>query len=321
MRHELDDTDRRIVAALLAAPRASWRTIAGSLGLSERTVVRRAGPLLADGTVRITAVPNPTLFPELIPMALRIRCRPNRVREIAATLARRPDTLWVDVLGSGDEICLVGFLDGPESRNTLLLRDLPATAAVHSWSAHALLRVFVDAFTWTGGLLTTQEAAALRADRSPGVSSVAPVRSDDPLIRTLVENGRASYADLADRTDTTPLTARRRLTTLVSAGMLRLAAEVDLALLGVNADALLWVNVAPGELDEVGRTISRHPQVRFTAAITGPANLLIAAATTDLDALYTFLTDTIGTLPGIGAIDVSPILATVKRTGVIRGSV
>ena len=83
MRHQrqvLDATDRRIAAVLMASPRASWRTVAEVLELSERTIVRRAAPLLQDGTLRPTAVRNPALFPRIVPMALRIRCRPSRSR-------------------------------------------------------------------------------------------------------------------------------------------------------------------------------------------------------------------------------------------------
>ncbi|MFD8396225.1 Lrp/AsnC family transcriptional regulator, partial [Streptomyces sp. NPDC059680] len=40
---------------MLAAPRASWRTVGRVLGISERTVVRRAAPLFGDGTLRATA--------------------------------------------------------------------------------------------------------------------------------------------------------------------------------------------------------------------------------------------------------------------------
>ncbi|MFF4546837.1 hypothetical protein [Streptomyces sp. NPDC001435] len=50
--------------------------------------------------------------------------RLNRISVIAAALARRPDTVWVDVLGGGDEICTILFLEGPDARNTLL-RELP----------------------------------------------------------------------------------------------------------------------------------------------------------------------------------------------------
>jgi DNA-binding Lrp family transcriptional regulator len=142
MRHMLDETQRRIAAVLMASPRASWRTAARVLEISERTVVRRVGPLLHDGTLRLTAIRNPARYPRLIPMELRIRCRLSRIKTIAAGLARRADTVWVDILGGGDEISSVLFLDGPQARTTLLLRDLPATAAVQSWDAYDLMKVF-----------------------------------------------------------------------------------------------------------------------------------------------------------------------------------
>ncbi|MFE1879378.1 AsnC family transcriptional regulator [Streptomyces diastatochromogenes] len=316
--HLLNETDSRIAAAMLASPRASWRTVGRVLGISERTVVRRAAPLFHDGTLRATAVHNPVWFPDLIPLALRIRCRPNRISSIAATLARRPDTIWVDVLGGGDEICTILFLDGPDARNALLLRDLPATPAVQSWTSHVLLRVFPASFDWSGGLLSEAELAGLRPDTpaAPTPSALLPV--DHQLIAALIEDGRASYTDLARRADTTPLTARRRLEALVGGQVLRLATEVDLARLGIRTEALLWIAVAPGGLEETGHQLSRHPQVRFTSAITGSANLLVAVAAADLNALYHFLSDTIGALEHITTIEVTPILTGVKRTGLVR---
>ena len=338
MRHSLDETDRRIAAALLIAPRASWRTLAHCLDLSERTVVRRAGPLYADGTLRATVVRNPVRFPALIPLALRVRCRPNRVRAVAATLARRPDTVWVDVLGGGDEISTILFLDGPEARNTLLLRDLPATAAVVSWTSHALLRVFPTSFAWSTDLLSEQETALLHAadpfsahwfsagwlaasaDAPKPTEPVEPTEPlmDDPLVAALSANGRAGYTELAARTGLSPLTARRRVDALIRGGVVRLATEVDLALLGCHAEALLWLTVSPGALEATGEALGRHPRVRFAAATTGPANLLLAVAVPDLSALYTFLTETVGALDRITTVETTPILATAKRTGLPR---
>ncbi|MFJ1750619.1 Lrp/AsnC ligand binding domain-containing protein [Streptomyces sp. NPDC088116] len=303
---------------MLASPRASWRTVGRVLGISERTVVRRAAPLFHDRTLRATAVRNPVWFPDLIPLALRIRCRPRQISAIAATLARRADTVWVDVLGGGDEICAILFLDGPDARNTLLLRDLPATPAVQSWTSHVLLRVFPAAFDWSGGLLTEAELTSLRPDASAPAARSALLPVDHALITALAEDGRASYADLAHRADTTPVTARRRLDALVGDQVLRLATEVDLARLGIRTEALLWITVAPGGLEETGRQLSRHPQVRFASATTGPANILVAVAAADLNALYDFLSNTIGGLTHISTIEVTPILSGVKRTGLVR---
>ncbi|MEU2916408.1 Lrp/AsnC family transcriptional regulator [Streptomyces massasporeus] len=104
---------------------------------------------------------------------------------------------------------------------------------------------------------------------------------DTALIARLTEDGRATYTDLARRASIAALTARRRLELLVQSQVLRQA--TDLALLGAQTEALLWISVRPGALQETARTLSAHPHVRFCAAATGPANLVVAAA--NLDAL------------------------------------
>ncbi|GHH29631.1 Lrp/AsnC family transcriptional regulator [Streptomyces lanatus] len=106
---------------------------------------------------------------------------------------------------------------------------------------------------------------------------------DTALIARLTEDGRATYTDLARRAGITALTARRRLELLVQSQVLRQA--TNLALLGAQTEALLWISVRPGALQETARTLSAHPHVRFCAAATGPANLVVAVAAANLDAV------------------------------------
>jgi DNA-binding Lrp family transcriptional regulator len=319
-RQELDETERRIAAVLMASPRASWRTVAQVLDLSERTVVRRATPLLHDGTLRLTSIRNPDHFPRLIPIVLRIRCRPSRIKAIAAGLARRPDTVWVDILGGGDEINSILFLDGPEARTSLLLRDLPATTDVQSWDAYDLMKVFPAGFVWSAGVLDTDQFDALAALAHEPTEAPTRQPLDDALIDQLALDARAGYSEMATRLDTSASTVRRRLDALVSAHVVRLACELDLRLLGIGTEALLWLATGPGSLEAIGQELARHPQVRFAAATTGAANLLIAVAAENLGGLYTFLTETIGALDDIRALEVTPILTSVKRTGLRRPS-
>jgi DNA-binding Lrp family transcriptional regulator len=316
----LDETDRRIAAVLMASPRASWRTVAEVLDVSERTIVRRAVPLLQSGTLRPTAVRNPACYPRIVPMVLRIRCRPSRIRAIAAGLARRPDTVWVDILGGGNEISSVLFLDGPEVRNALLLRDLPATADVQSWDAYDLMKVFPAGFTWSGGLLSAEQFDAMSSYAHDPVKPAEIQPFDDALIDQLTINARAGYSELATSLGTSASTVRRRLEPLLSAHVVRLACEVDLHLLGIASEALLWIATDPGGLEATANALSRHPQVRFTAATTGAANLLVAVAAENLNGLYTFLTKTVGSLDVVRSLELTPILNSVKRTGRIRPS-
>jgi DNA-binding Lrp family transcriptional regulator len=304
----------------MASPRASWRTVAQVLDLSERTIVRRATPLLEDGTLRATAVRNPALFPRIVPLVLRIRCRPSRIKAIAAGLARRPDTVWVDILGAGNEISSVLFLEGADARNSLLLRDLPATADVLSWDAYDLMRVFPAGFTWSGGLLTEEQSDALSLYPSSPEAPPEIQPIDEALIDQLTFNARAGYSELATLLGTSASTVRRRLDTLLAAHMVRLACEVDLSLLGIGSEALLWIATGPAALEAAGNALSRHPQVRFTAATTGAANLLVAVAAENLSGLYDFLTRTVGSLDDVRNLEVTPILSSVKRAGRVRRS-
>jgi DNA-binding Lrp family transcriptional regulator len=195
------------------------------------------------------------------------------------------------------------------ARNLLLLRDLPATAAVESWTSYTMLRVFPTAFLWNGQPAKPPFLAGYQ---------VPPTHHDidDALITALIADGRASYTELATQAETSAITARRRLDALVRGLSLRLAIEVDLGLLGIHGEALLWLNVAPGELNATGEALSQHPSVRFVAATTGRANLLVAVAAADLAALYAFLT--CGGVDRSVGTEVTPILTTVKRTGLIR---
>ncbi|WP_225447798.1 Lrp/AsnC family transcriptional regulator [Streptacidiphilus sp. P02-A3a] len=299
-------------------PATAREKLAGTLGLSERTVVRRATPLLHDGTLRPTAVRNPSRVPGMIPMALRIRCRPDRITAIAAGLARRPDTVWVDVLGGGDEISAVLFLDSPQARTSLLLRDLPATPGVRSWDAYDLMKVFPAGFVWSAGLLTTDQFNGLTPSLTEPRRTPEPHPLDDALIDLLAVDSRAAFEEPAARLGVSASTVRRRLGLLVSGHVVRLAGEVDPSLLGVDTEALLWIATVPGRLETIGQELSRQPRVRFAAATTGPANLLVAVAAEDLGGLYGFLTGTVGAIDGIRGLEVTRILSSLKRTGRVR---
>lgn len=220
--------------------------------------------------------------------------------------------MWVDILGGGDEISAVLFLDGPQARTSLLLRDLPATTGVQSWDAYDLMKVFPAGFVWSAGLLTSDQFNSLTPllAEPRDMPELHPL--DDALIDQLVANSRATFDELATRLGASASTVRRRLDLLVSGHVVRLACEVDLMLLGVDTEALLWIATVPGSLEAIGHELSRHPQVRFAAATTGAANLLVAVAAEDLGGLYAFLTGTVGSIDGIRGLEVTRILSSVN---------
>ncbi|MHB6908739.1 Lrp/AsnC family transcriptional regulator [Streptomyces sp. DB-54] len=82
-----------------------------------------------------------------------------------------------------------------------------------------------------------------------------------------------------------------------------------------RARANLWLRVRPAEIKTVGRAMAQMPEVGFAAAVSGPYNLHAVVHCHDLDRLFEFTTDRVGTLPGVEGLETSPVLRQVKQAG------
>ncbi|MBK3573649.1 AsnC family protein [Streptomyces sp. MBT65] len=99
----MDATDRRIVQCLLRDGRASFRRIAEAAEVSEQTVARRYRALVADGAVRVRALPSHAT-PEDLTWFVRVQCRPDATDALADAPAAREGTSYVSVTSGGSEI-------------------------------------------------------------------------------------------------------------------------------------------------------------------------------------------------------------------------
>lgn len=306
----LDERDMRLFAALQCDGRLPAERAATVLGLGTRTVRRRWAALLGDGVVRVVAVPEPPAGTRVV--LLRVKVLRGRTDAVASGLAARDDIPFIDVSAGGDEISAIA-LSGPETRNRLVLDQLPASTAVASVSAQTVLHVFQDAYGWRCGALTAQERAALTPRRqSPAVRRADA--ADRLLLAALAAEPRATAAALAARTGLPQSTVRRRIAALTARGELRTTAVADARRLGLAVDASLWMRVPPDRLDAAGRRLAGHPAVHGAVATTGRANLHAAVWLPDLDALYRFVTEELSGL-GIQSVDTVLVGAAVKRPG------
>lgn len=314
----MDDLDRKLVAALQVNGRAGWARIAAATGVSERTVTRRLVPLLARGTVRVTAIRNPVLDPELTGLALRVRCRPGRTPAVAEALAALPETAQVQILEGGDEIAATTWVRTPERMKVLLLKELPRSGSIDSWETRRLLWVHPHSLGWQAPLLSAEQKAVLGEVRALPASHPLPTLDevDRALVALLVQDGRLGYTELARRTSVSESTARRKVEILLREGAIAITTEAEPRLFGYRLEALLWLTIRPAGLHETAQLLAAHPATRMAATTSGPTNLLVSVVCRDGADLYQLLTGTLGTLPEITHVDVTPILHTAKRTGV-----
>ncbi|MDN3353413.1 Lrp/AsnC family transcriptional regulator [Actinomadura sp. DC4] len=139
---------------------------------------------------------------------------------------------------------------------------------------------------------------------------------DEKLLAALAADGRASLVDLASAAGLTPGRASRRLETLIAERVVHIHLELAPAALGYHARANLWLRVHPSA-KAVGRVLARMPEVGFAVALSGRNNLLAAVHCRDLDELFEFTSDRVGTLPGVESADLSPVHRQIKQAATL----
>ena len=321
----LQPDDVRILRALQVDPRVGFATVATVLGLSELTVARRYRRMQRAGMIRVIGVLDPGSLGQSQWM-VRLRCRPGSGTAIAEALAQRDDVSWVALSAAGSEVTCAVRSRSQEQRDDLLGRRLPRAAAVIDLQASVMLRQFVGGrgHYWAAltGTLTPEQESALGPGHGPFteqpvVRDQSPQLSgdDEKLIAALAADGRANLVDLAAAADLTPGRVSRRLHALVSSGVVHIDVEIAPMTLGYRARANLWLRIRPAEIKTVGRAMAQMPEVGFAAAVSGPNNLHAVVHCRDLDELFEFTTDRIGTLPGVEGMEISPISRQIKQAG------
>ncbi|MEV5965435.1 Lrp/AsnC family transcriptional regulator [Kribbella sp. NPDC051952] len=309
----LDEIDRGLIHALQLEGRAPYSRLGSVLGVSTQTVARRYNRLRAEAGLRVAGLPDPQAAGRSL-WLVRLTAAPQAARDLAGALSRRPDTSWIKLASGGTEIMSIVHTT-PSDGNTLLLHDIPRTAGITSVSAHYLLHLYVGGPTaWRGRAksLTPAQEAAL-SDPRPDRSGVRALGADDAkLLKALGEDGRATLADLAVRTGWAAATVARRLEELQSTGAIFFDVDVDPGALGVTTSAMLWLCVPPAHVESVARALAEHDELAFVAATTGRTNLVAHALCASPDALHTYLTQRLGAIEHITALETVPILRTLK---------
>ncbi len=319
--------DLRIVRALQIDPRVPFAAVASAVGLSEPTVSRRYGRMRRLGAVRVAGVVDPGALGQSQWM-VRLRCRPGSAAAIADALAHRDDVSWVALSAAGAEVTCAVRTRSQAERDDLLGHRLPRAAAVLDIEASVMLRQFLGGrgHYWAAlaGVLTPEQETQLGSTGSPFAESAVIAGRvprledhDQKLLVALAADGRASLADLASGADLTPSRVSRRLHKLIADRIVHIDVELAPAALGYRARANLWLRVHPAETKSVGRALARMPEVGFVAAMTGRNNLHAVIHCRDLDELFEFTSDRVGTLTGVESAEVSPIHRQVKQAGTL----
>jgi len=106
---------------------------------------------------------------------------------------------------------------------------------------------------------------------------------DRQILALLVDDGRRTYDDIAQRVSLSAPAVKRRVDRLRARGALRgFTAVVDHAALGASTEALIELFFAAGtRLDAVAGILRSHPEVVEAWSVTGEADAIARVRTLD----------------------------------------
>lgn len=140
--------------------------------------------------------------------------------------------------------------------------------------------------------------------------------TDLEIIDLLVENGRLSAAEIANRIgDVSERTVRNRLSSLFERKLIHIGALPDPTTMGMIVLADVAVQVEPGKVFEVAKLLADFENINYVACTTGDTDISIQMGAKTVAELHAFVTDTIGRLPGVRKTMTTVIPVILKTFG------
>lgn len=303
----MDESDRRILAALRVDGRVSLADLARDLDIPSSTVYRRLNSLFAERRVRVAVLPLVDMDAVRL-YEVRFRCQPGQQRELARKLTLRHDTRWVAVVTgdygvaaelvvpAGTEVAPILFDDIEQSDESIIATQ--SSLVLHTFKgSHVSGRFPCDLELWH-----RIDAARHELD---GIDFV--------VLRGLEEDGRRSYALLGTEIETSESTIRRRLSGMLEANLAAPVTIVQPAGLGFEQEAIIRLDVVPERLDTVARELAAHQGMHYLAATFGQTALICEVTMRSPAETYDFLARTVGQAEGITRMTVEAELIVMKR--------
>lgn len=312
---ELPFIDQRIIVALQQDGRASWRAIAEQVGAPVATVSRRGLRLLKSGTIRVTALATLGSNGPLDTFLVSINCRPGSQLHVAERLIANPDVRFVTLVSGAYDIIAELVVRGGASHYPTMFEELQSIDGVERWRSDLVLHVYKITNDWA--VQAFPDLAAIREPSArPTPELCSPDHLDDAdraIIAEMRDDARVAFSTVAGNLGMNESSVRRRFDRMRQNGCLDLLTLVPASALGMGAEVLLSIRVAPKRLESVAQQLATHPGVRYLSATLGENSLFCEVITPSVAELHRFISAEIAPLTGVQGWSASMELLFLKR--------
>jgi Lrp/AsnC family leucine-responsive transcriptional regulator len=154
-----------------------------------------------------------------------------------------------------------------------------------------------------------------------GVKEREMDRTDWQILAALEDDGRMSYAALAEQVGLSKTPCWTRVQALEQKGLIQgYRAIVDRRALGLTLTAFVEVRVEFGASERFEEAVRAHPAILECHTTTGQADYLIQIVTRDVESLDSLLREELSRLPGVQRFATTVCMKPIKSAGGITAA-
>lgn len=135
---------------------------------------------------------------------------------------------------------------------------------------------------------------------------------DRRVIRILQTDGRRPNTEIARDLHVSETTIRKRVSQLVSQGLINIVAVPTPRAVGLNLSAIIGISVTLPKLKDISEELKRQKEVRYVGVSTGRYDIIVEAFFLDQQHFLDFISNKLGRMDGITSLETSMILDVVK---------
>lgn len=148
MSYDLDAVDRQIISILQQDGRTANVEIARRVGISEATVRKRLERLIADGVIRVTAVPNAARVDLSTVTFITLDIDLSYLDRIADQLARLPEVRSLYYTTGESDLIVEAWFRSSEDLLRFLTQQIASISGIKQAATSHVLRTIKDSSTW-----------------------------------------------------------------------------------------------------------------------------------------------------------------------------
>ncbi len=123
---------------------------------------------------------------------------------------------------------------------------------------------------------------------------------DWAIIKLLNQNGRMPSVEIERRLESVSArTITNRIDALIDKGIIDIRAVVNPDVVGYGVMAEVFIETEPGQLRHVAERTAEFPQVSYVACATGETDVIVSLRARNIEELFVFITEVLGTIPGV----------------------